>query len=245
MATYQSAFNETFAVGVIGQVANTEPYNSISRTNPAVLNFGIPVYEGAANHQVIAGTTFAATGTGSAAAGNVGTSTITAAPAITAAKKGRYTIVQLATSATGALLVTDPDGVVVGHGVVGTAITTVPGITSFTVTSGGTATIGDTFYIDVVYDANSDFVGISIRDPSVPALASAPDQYPANYTCSIMDFGVMWVRGSGTCVRGGAAYWNPATGFWTPSTGILVPGCEFYEDAVSTLVRVKLRRIAG
>lgn len=246
MGTYQTTFNEVPAFGVNGMVADTEPYNSISRTNTSVLNFGVPAYEGAANHQAVPGAAFAATGAGSAAAGNVGTGTITASPAITTgAKQGRYTIELTATGATAPYVVFDPNGLIVGDGVVATANTTIPGITTFTVSNAGTMTAGDTYYIDVTYTANVDFLGLSIRDPSVPALTSAPDQYPANFTCSIMDFGVMWVTVVGAAVRGQAVYWNPATGNYSAATGNLVPNCEFYESATDTLVRIKLRRVTG
>ena len=246
MATYQTTFNETFAVGAIGMIANTEPSNKISRTNTSVMNFGIPVYGGSANHQAIPGTTFAATGAGSAASGNVGTGTITASPTITTgAKKGRYTIVLTGTSSTAPYIVYDPDGLVAGHGNVASANTSITGITTFTISNAGTMTAGDTYYIDVTYTANVDFLGISVRDPSVPALESAPDQYPANYTCSIMDFGVMWVDIAGAAVKRQQAYWNPSTGKWTPSTGIPILGAEFYESATDTLCRVKLRRVTG
>lgn len=245
MSVYQTTFNETFASGAIGMIANTEPSNRISRTNPAVMNFGIPVYEGAKNHECVGGAAFAATAVGAADAGNGGAGAITASPAVVApAKQGAYKIIQIAGGATGAFAVYDPDGVFVGNGVVGTEF--VGGGLTFTVSDpGADPVIGDSYTVTVTYTANGDFLGISIRDPGVPALASAPDQYPANYTASIMDFGVMWVDVAGAAVRGQAAYWNPATGKWTPATGNLIPGAEFYESGTDTLVRVKLRRITG
>lgn len=105
----------------------------------------------------------APTAAGSEAAGNVGTSTITDAPTVTKlAKPGRYVFTQLNTAGTGALQVTDPDGAVVGHGNVGTAITTIPGITSVTVTGGGTPTAGDQFYLDVSFAESGNYV---LHDP--------------------------------------------------------------------------------
>lgn len=245
MATAQSNYNERFAYGANGMVANTEPYNSISRTNSAVLNFGVPVYEGANNHECVPGAAFAATAVGAAVAGNTGAGAITASPAVVSpAKQGVYTIVQITGGATGAFNVYDPQGLIVGDGAVGTEFS--GGGLTFTVTDpGADPAIGDRYTVTVTYTANVDFLGLSIRDPSVPALASAPDQYPENYTASIMDFGVMWVTCAGAVVRGAAVYWNPATGLYTASTGILIPGAEYYESATGTLVRVKLRRITG
>lgn len=231
MATYQTTYAEAPAKGLPGQIANAELANVISRTveSAAGIAFGQPAFRGSGDHGVIPGGTFAATGAGSAAAGNVGTSTITASPAITAgAKSGRYTVVQLATSATGALLVTDPEGVVVGHGVVGTAITTVPGITTFTVTSGGTATIGDTFFIDVTYTANVDFVGFAVLNPAVPPNATTPDAYPQYFTGAFMTQGPMYVTAGASVVDGDDVYWNPATGRYTSTTThIRIPDAVF------------------
>lgn len=244
MAEYQSVYSETYAPGAQGMIANSEPYNHVSRTNKAaVINFGVPVYNGAANHLCVPGATYAATGAGSAApSGNVGTGTITASPAVASpAKQGRYRAVLIATSATAPFLLYDPQGIVVGDGVVGSAAT-IDGIGPFTISNAGTMTAGDTYYIDVTYTANASFLGLSIRDPAVPALASAPDQYPLNATVSIMDFGVMWVTCAGAVTRGAQVYWNPATGLYTAGTGIMIAGAEFYESATDTLVRVKVRR---
>lgn len=244
MTPFQDSYSETFVEGANGMIANSEPYNHISRTNTEVLNFGQPAYEGAANHEAVAGAAFAATGVGSARAGNVGTGVITASPTITAgAQQGRYTATLIATGATAAYQVFDPAGRLVGNGNVATANTTIPGITTFTISNAGTMTAGDTYFIDVTFTENAKFLGLTIRDPVVPANASAPDQYPVDYTCSIMDFGVMWVTCAGAVERGNPVYWNPATGLYTATTThIKIPNAEYYESKTDALVRVKLRR---
>lgn len=229
MATYQTTYSNAPAKGLPGQVANSEPSNIVSRTveSAAGIAFGQPAFRGSADHGVVAGDTFAATGAGSAAAGNTGTSTITATPTISAgAKAGRYTIVQLATSGTGALLVTDPDGVVVGHGAVGSAFT--GGGIAFTVTAAGTPTIGDTFYVDVTYTANAAFLGLAVLNPAVPPSASAPDAYPQYFTGAFMTEGQMYVTAGASVVDGGDVYWNPSTKRYTSTaTHIRIPGAKF------------------
>lgn len=249
MSIAQSVYGTAPAKGLPGQIANEEKCNKISREveSAAGIEFGQPAFRGIADHGVVVGATFAATGTGSAAAGNVGTSTITASPAATAgAKAGRYSIIQLATSATGALAVYDPDGVLVAHGVVGTAITTVPGITTFTVTSGGTATIGDTFYIDVAYTANASFSGIAVLTNAVPPVASGSslvDGYPRYYTGAFMTMGQMYVTAGASVVDGGDVYWNPATKRYTSTTShVRIPGATFdTSGADGEIVEISLK----
>jgi hypothetical protein len=231
MSTYQTDYSEAPAIGLPGQVANAELSNRISRTveSAAGIAFGQPAFRGSGDHGVVAGAVFAATGAGSAAAGNVGTSTITASPAVVAgAKPGRYVLTQLATSGTGALSVTDPDGVVVAHGAVGTAITTIPGITSATVTAAGTPTIGDTFYIDVTLTSNGSFMGLAILNPAVPPSADNPDAYPQYFTGAFMTEGQMYVTAGASVVDGGDVYWNPSTKLYdSVTTHIRIPGAKF------------------
>lgn len=251
----QTAYSTTFAKGSVGQIANEEKYNAVSRTveTTAGISFGQPAFRGSGDHGAVLGAAFAATGTGSAGATNVGTSTITASPTITAgAQQGRYVVTQLATSATGALVVTAPDGQTVGHGVVGTAITTVPGITSFTVTSGGTATIGDQFYIDVAFTANASFIGLAVKTIAPEGIQNGgtaiTDGYPRYATGSFMTSGTMYVMAGASVADGDAVYWNQSTGRYTnTTTHIRIPGAYF--DTTSTdgnLVEVSIgnRRVA-
>lgn len=231
MAIAQSDYSVTPAKGLPGQIANEEKCNKVSREveTAAGIGFGQPAFRGSADHGVVVGATFAATGAGSASAGNVGTGVITASPAITAgAKAGRYTAVLIGTSATAPYLVYDPEGVVVGDGVVATANTTIPGITTFTISNAGTMTAGDTYYIDVTYTANAKFVGLAVLTPAVPAAASSPDKYPQYFTGAFMTMGQMYVTAGASVVDGGDVYWNPATGRYTSTTThIRIPGATF------------------
>lgn len=230
MSTYQTTYGDAPAIGLPGQVANAESCNKVSRTveSAAGIAFGQPAFRGTGDHGVIVGGTFAATGAGSeAAAGNVGTSTISATPTVAAgAKAGRYVITQLTTAGTGELQIEDPDGIIVGSGLVGTAFT-VAGITA-TVTAAGTPTAGDVFYVDVTYTANAKFLGLAVLNPAVPPDATTPDAYPQYFTGAFMTEGQMYVTAGASVVDGGAVYWNPATGRYTSTTThIEIPGAVF------------------
>lgn len=246
MATYQTTYTTSPAKGLPGQIANEEKCDKVSRTveSAAGIEFGQPAFRGSGDHGVVVGGTFAATGAGSASAGNVGTGTITASPEITAgAKKGRYTAVLIATSATAPYIVYDPDGLVVGDGVVATANTTIPGITTFTISNAGTMTAGDTFYIDVIFTANAEFVGLAVLNPAVPAAASTPDKYPQYFTGAFMTMGQMYVTAGASVVDGGDVYWNPATKrFTSTTTHIRIPGAKFdTSGADGDIVEVSLK----
>ncbi len=236
MAFAQTTYGVAPAIGIAGLVANEELLNKISRTveSAAGIEFGQPAFRGSGDHGVVVGGTFAATGAGSASAGNVGTGTITASPAITAgAKQGRYTIVLIATSATAPYQVFDPDGLLVGDGVVASANTTIPGITTFTVSNAGTMTAGDTYYIDVTYTANAEFIGLAVLNPAVPADATTPDAYPQYFTGAFMTQGCMYVTAGASVGPGDAVYWNPATKrFTNTTTHIRIPDAQFDTTAV-------------
>lgn len=233
MATYQTTYTAAPAKGLPGQIANEEKCNKVSRTveSAAGIAFGQPAFRGSGDHGAVVGAAFAATGAGSEAAGNVGTGVITDAPTITAgAKQGRYQAVLIGTSATAPYLVYDPDGLLVGEGVVATANTTIPGITSFTITNAGTMTAGDTFYIDVTYTANADFLGLAVLNPAVPPAASgaAADLYPQYFTGAFMTMGQMYVTAGASVVDGGDVYWDPSDGRYTSTTThIRIPGATF------------------
>lgn len=83
---------------------------------------------------------------GAVGAANVGTATIGTITGSTQSQNGIYNIVLLATSATGAFEVGRPDGTIDGIGKIGTAYT---GGVNFTITTGGTPTLGDTFTVTV------------------------------------------------------------------------------------------------
>ncbi|MEP9376198.1 hypothetical protein ABLE91_05755 [Aquabacter sp. CN5-332] len=231
MATYQTTYTNAPPKGLPGQIANEEKCNKVSRTveSAAGIAFGQPAFRGTGDHGVVTGGTFAATGAGSAAAsGNVGTGTITASPAVAAgAKEGRYTIVLTATGATAPWIMQDPNGNIVGDGVVASAAT-IDGIGPFTISNAGTMTAGDTYYIDVTYTANADFLGLAVLNPAVPPNASAPDAYPQYFTGAFMTMGQMYVTAGATVVQGDPVYWNPSNGRYTKTTThIRIPDATF------------------
>ncbi len=88
------------------------------------------------------------TATGAAVAGNTGGSTITASPTVgAAAKVGVYRLTCVLNGATGRFQVEDPDGIVIGHAIVGTEFTT---HLTFTITDGAPdSALGDAFTITV------------------------------------------------------------------------------------------------
>lgn len=83
---------------------------------------------------------------GASGSGNVGTSTIGSITGATNSQNGVYTIELQATSATGEFEVQKPDGTLDGVGKIGTAYA---GSINFTITNGGTATIGDLWTVTV------------------------------------------------------------------------------------------------
>jgi hypothetical protein len=231
MATYQTTYSNAPAKGLPGQIANEEKCNKISRTveSSAGIGFGQPAFRGAGDHGVVVGGTFAATGAGSEGPANVGTGTITDAPAIAAgAKPGRYVIQLLGTSSTAPFRVEDPDGIVVGEGNVATEF--VGGGLTFTIANAGTMTAGDLFYVDVTYTANGKFIGLAVLNPAVPPAASgaAADLYPQYFTGAFMTEGQMYVTAGASVADGDQVYWNPATKRYTSTTThIRIPDAVF------------------
>lgn len=247
MPPVQTTFPQTMVAYALGRRVNMEEWNTITCINlAAAIGFAQPAYQGAGDDLCIPGATFAATGVGTASAGNVGTGVITASPTITAgAKQGRYTATLIATSATAPYLVYDPDGLVVGDGVVATANTTIPGITTFTISNAGTMTAGDTYFIDVTYTANAIFLGITEADVTLDYVAATPSTFPIGSNVPVCESGVIAVMAGGTCTRRTPVYWITSTKTYTSTaTGnVLIPGAEF--DATVTtgnLVPVRLRR---
>lgn len=249
MSTYQTSYTSAPAKGLPGQIANEEQVNKISRTveSAAGIEFGQPAFRGAGDHGVVVGGTFAATSVGSAAAsGNVGTGVITAAPAVVAgAKQGRYRIVLTGTSATAPWLMYDPDGLMVGDGVVASA-STIDGIGPFTISNAGTMTAGDTYYIDVTYTANAVFMGFAVLTQAVPPVAPGAtlvDGFPKDYTGAFMTRGQMYVTAGASVVDGGDVYWNPATKRYTSTvTHIRIPNSKFDTTGVDgDIVEVSLK----
>jgi hypothetical protein len=239
MAELQTTYSDTIAAGYPGMIANGENGNRISRSceTAAGIGFGKAVYRGAGDHGCLLAQTLVGAGS-EAASGNVGTSTITDVPTVAAgAKIGRYIIKQLTTSATGELAIFDPYGVHVGSGVVGTEFV-VDGITA-TVTSGGTATAGDTFYVDVT---GNDFLGISIATSSLGLVAGADaDEYQRYDTVAILTGGTpIWVTAGGS-VTDGAPVFVDSSGDFVASSGVPLVGWVFdttgADDALVKIVK--------
>lgn len=246
MATYQTTYTSAPVKGLPGQIANEENCNKISRTVESAtgIEFGQPAFRGSGDHGVVAGGTFAATGAGSAAAGNTGAQTITAAPAVAAgAKQGRYTLTAVSAGATAVFLMADPDGLELGEATTGSAAT-IGGIGPFTITDAGTdPAIGDQMFIDVTYTANAEFLGLAVLNPAVPAAASTPDKYPQYFTGAFMTSGQMYVTAGASVGPGDPVYWNPATKRYTKTTThIAIPGAVFDTTAVDGgIVEVSLK----
>jgi len=244
MGTYQTDYSTAPAKGLPGQIANSELANTVSRTveSAAGIGFGQPAFRGSGDHGVVVGGTFAATGAGSEGPANVGTGTITDAPAVAAgAKAGRYVIQLLGTSATAPFRVEDPDGVVVGEGNVATEF--VGGGLTFTIANAGTMTAGDLFYVDVTYTTNAKFVGLAALTGAVPDNASTPDAYPQYFTGAFMTQGQMFVTAGDTVADGDPVYWNPATKRYTATTThIRIPNATFDTSGVDGgIVEISLK----
>jgi hypothetical protein len=241
MAELQTTYTESVAPGYPGMVANGETSNRISRTceDSGGIGFGKAVYRGSGDHGCTA--TQALVGAGSAAAtGNVGTSTITASPTVGAgAKIGRYSIIQLTTSGTGELQVLDPEGREVAQGVVGTAITTIPGITSVTVTGAGTPTAGDTFYIDVTGNA---FLGITVATSALGLTSGqTADKYQQYDNVTIMPRGAIFVTLGGT-VADGDPVGVDSSGDFVTGSGVPLAGWYFDQTGVDDAVVIIAKR---
>lgn len=234
MGTYQTDYSDAPAKGLPGQVSNTEVGNDISRTveTAAGIAFGQPAFRGSGDHGVVAGAVFAATAAGSAAPGNTGAQTITAAPPVAAgAKQGRYTLTAINAGATAAFLLADPDGVPLGEVLTGTPAT-IGGLGPFTITDAGTdPAVGDQMFIDVTFTANARFIGIAKLTPAVPPVATGStlvDGYPQHFTGAFRTMGPIWVVAGASVVDGGDVYWNPATGRYTSNpTHVRIPGATF------------------
>lgn len=218
------------AVGVVGMIANEEKNNVVSRTVTTALGlaFGQPAFRGANDHEVVSGAAFSGSSVSSVDATNIGTATISAAPAVALpAMAGRYIIELLGTGATAAFHLLDPAGVIVGDGNVGSAAT-LGGLGPFTITTGGTPTVGDRFYIDVTYLTDAKYLGMAVLNPAQPAVATNPDFYPQYATASVMTMGVMWALAGAAVVAGGLVYWDPATGRYSSDvTKIRIPNSRF------------------
>lgn len=246
MAFAQTTYGATPALGLPGQIANEETCNKVSREVESVapgIAFGQPAFRGSADHGVIIGATFGATGAAVAGSGNTGNGTMGAITVTAGAKAGVYTLEITGVAANaGSFRITDPDGVFVDDGDVA-AIFSAGGL-AFTLADGATDfVVGDSFAITTTYTANVSFIGIAVLSPAVPADATYPDYYPRYWTGAFMTTGQIYVTAGATVADGDPVYWNPATSRYTnTATHIRIPNCVFDTSAVDGgIVEISLK----
>ena len=245
MATFQTTYTEAPAIGLPGQVANTELLNKISRVveSATALEFGQPAYRGTDDRGCVVGGTFAAIGASAALGTNTGNGTMGAITVTAGAKQGVYvlTITESAANA-GNFIVEDPNGVQVGDGTVGVAFSA-DGL-AFTLADGATDFVaGDSFAITVTYTANVGFIGLAVLYAAVLDKATTPDSYERYETAALMTLGTMYVTAGATVTAGQPVYWNPATKRYTnTATHIAIPGAVFDTSGVDgDIVEITLK----
>ena len=226
MPELQTTYSETVAAGYPGMVADGETSNRISLSieTSTGIGFGKAVYTGSGGNGCLAAQTL--TGSSAVAGTNTGNGTVSAIVVTEeeGAMPGVYDVVFIEpTTNLGTFIVNDPNGELVGDGVVGTEFD-VGGIT-FTISDGSTDFVaGDRFAITV---AGNKFVGISIANA---ALGLAPgetaDLYQRYDAVDIMVSGAIYVEAGETVARG-AAVLVDADGNFVDSAGIPCPGWIF------------------
>lgn len=242
MAFLQTTYSEAMPIGTVGARANSEEWNTITRTADGVIGYGNPVLR-TGDHTIAEAAAVTLTGAGAAVAGNTGNGTITAAPAVAAGSKvGAYRLTAIAAAANaGTFNFEDPDGVLIDTVTVGVAYTG-GGIGPFTIADGATDfVVGDQFTITVTSNAAGDVLGLAERDITTnPANSDTWVQYD---NVPVMTMGVMWVLAGATVVAGGDVYWNPSTKrFTSTTTHIRVPGAKFDTGGGNgALVKVAIR----
>lgn len=251
MATYQTDYSANGpARGLPGMIASEEKCNKVSRTveNAAGIEFGQPAFRGVDDHGVVAGAAQTATAAGSAAPGNTGAATITAAPPVAAgAKKGRHRLTAITAGATAEFLMTDPEGNELGNVTTGTPAT-LGGIGPFTITDAAAdPAIGDQFYLDVTFTNNDSFLGLAVLTPAVPPVAPGStlvDGYPQYYTGAFMTMGAMWVTAGASVEPGQKVYWNPATKRYTNNSAhVEIPDTVFDRTAADGEIVQVIRKL--
>lgn len=216
----QSSYSERQRAGFVGQIANMESYNSITRQAEEAIAFGVPAVRGAADDGLLNVDSYVLAAAAAARAGNTGNATITASPAVAAGTKvGTWVLTALEPATDdGEFELTDPDGVSIGTASVGDAAT-LGGIGPFTIADGSTdVAAGDQFEIVVSASAGGgEFQGITIRDITLVALpGQTVDRYQSGDNVGLLTRGVIWVTaGAGGVGAGDRAYFNPATGRFT------------------------------
>lgn len=125
---------------------------------------------------ITAGTATATADSGNSGAATVGTITVTAP-----AKVGNYRLTITSAGATGSFIVTDPDGVVVGTGAVGTAFS--EGGLAFTVTDAGAdPALGDAYTLAVSGTVKYKIAVETATDGSKVVSALVLDNYAVSAT---------------------------------------------------------------
>lgn len=245
MSTYQTTYSEAPAIGLPGQVANSELSNRISRVNESAtaLEFGQPAFRGSGVRGCVPGGTFAGTATAAALGTNTGNGAMGTITVSAGAKQGNYVLTIIEPGANvGTFTVEDPDGVQIGDGVVASAFSA--GGLAFTLADGATDFVaGDSFTITVTLTANAKFIGLAILTPAVSAKSSTPDSYEQYETAALMTEGQMYVTAGATVAAGDAVYWNPATKRYTnTATHIAIPNAVFDTSGVNGgIVEVSLK----
>lgn len=230
MAIVQNTFAETPARGYAGMIADGETANVISRTceDAAGIAFGKPAFRGAGVH----GCTGVPTSTATAAA--LGTNTGNGAMgAITVdenlARTGDYTLTVVEPAANaGAFTVTGPDGVQVGDGTVGVALSA--GGLAFTLADGATDFVaGDSFRISVTGGA---LLGIAVADHGIQPLPGgvAADIYPQYASVGIKTLGSILVEAGATVTAGDPVQFNGTD--YVATGGRSLPGWQYDESGV-------------
>lgn len=224
-----------------GMKANAESGNTISRIAETAIGFGVVVIQGTLDNQVKA----AAAGTFDATVGatvGTGNGVLTLATPKTAAgvKPGVYNVVIIEPASNGGTFeVEDPDGVIVGTGVIGTPF---DGVVKFTLADGSTDFVaGDRIPVTVTETGIPVFRGVSLIDKTLPP--SQADAYAIGDVVAVLNEGVVWVLAGATVTVGQPAYFVPSTGAITnvAAGNIPIPNNAFFDSSAASGAIVKLR----
>lgn len=226
MPELQTTYSETVAAGYPGMVANGETSNRISLSieTSGGIGFGKAVYTGSGGNGCLAAQTL--TASGAVAGTNTGNGTMGSVVVTEeeGAMPGVYDVVFVEPGSNlGTFVVYDPNGEVVGDGVVATEFDA--GGLTFTIADGATDFVsGDRFAITVT---GNKFVGISIANAGLGlAPGETADLYQRYDAVDILVSGAIYVEAGETVARGGAVFVD-ADGNFVDSAGIPCPGWIF------------------
>lgn len=249
MPFVQTTYSERMRLGFVGMIVDAEPKLTISRVveTAAGIGFGVPVFQGAADHGIVGPAAVTYTAAAAAVAGNTGNGTITATPTTSAGvKAGVYkATITVAAANAGTFELEDPDGVTVGEGTVAVAFSR--GGLAFTIADGATDfVVGDQFAITVTAAGASSarFRGITIADITlVQQTLAATDKYQQYGNAGLLVKGVIWVTAGASVTVAQPVYAVPGTGVFTnvAAGNIAIPDAYFDSTAASAaLVKVRL-----